>query len=157
MKLTRFIPVLAATMLLGSCGGKTLKTAEKVAAEISANLTAAAGQEMALTYDEDYDEWGIALNLGAAADETEATLKPAVSFLESFLPEYVEVKEEVYGDPAAEGYVDIFGDASYYFLAAGETKDGAVQVQIVSYAYPVNGSNALIGQMSVFNTPANSK
>ena len=157
MKLTRFIPVLAATMLLGSCGGKTLKTAEKVAADISANLTAAAGKEMNLTYDEDHDEWGIGLNLGAATDETEATLKPAVTLLEGFLPEYVEIKEEVYGDPTAEGYVDIFGDASYYYLAGGETKDGAVQVQIFSYAYPVNGANALIGQMSVFNTPANSK
>lgn len=156
MKLTRFIPVLAATMLLGSCGGKTLKTAEKVAGDISANITEAAGQELALEYDEEQDAWGIALNVGTATDETEATLKPAVLFLEEFLPDYVEIKEEVYGDPTAEGYVDIFGDQSYYFYAGGETKDGAVQVEIVSYAYPVSAtSNALVGQIMVYNTPAN--
>ena len=155
MKLTRFIPVLAATMLLGSCGGKTLKTAEKVAADISANLTKAAGKETNLTYDEEYDEWGIALGLATAEDETEATLKSGVTFLENFLPDYVEVKNEWYGDPTAEGYVDMFGDQSYYYFAGGETKDGAVQVRLFSWVNTTN--NVLVGQFSVFNTPADSK
>ena len=154
MKLTRFIPVLAATMLLASCGGKTLKTAEKVAAEISANLTAAAGKEMALEYDETRDEWGIALGLANAQDETEATLKSGVTFLEGFLPDYVEVQDEWYGDPTAEDYLDMFGDQSYYYFAGGETKDGAVQVEIFSW---VNANSILVGQMVVYNTPANSK
>lgn len=155
MKLTRFIPVLAAAMLLGSCGGSNVKTAKKVAGDISAKLTETAGKEMALEYDADQDAWGIALNLGTATDETEATLKPVVLFLENFLPEYVEIKEEVYGDPTAEGYYDLFGDQSYYYFAGGETKDGAVQVELVSYAYPVSEtSNALVGQIMVYDTPA---
>lgn len=68
MKLTRFIPVLAATMLLGSCGGKAAKYTQKSAVEAVAELlTNTLGTTVTAAQDEDDGTWYVALNFGTSA------------------------------------------------------------------------------------------
>ena len=68
MKLTRFIPVLAATMLLGSCGGKAAKYTQKSAIEAVATLlnNTLQGGTITPSQDETDGTWYVALSFGTS-------------------------------------------------------------------------------------------
>lgn len=124
-------------------------SAEKVAADINATLESA-GYSFRVTWDEQYQEYGLGVNTGSSTDESQESLSQGASILASFLPEYATLVTSVYGDPTAEGYVDIFGDGSIYFRAIFATPDYAVKMDIVAYIY--NGLR--IAQLSVVDIGA---
>ena len=119
-------------------------SAEKVAADMNATFEGA-GYSFKLTYDETYKEYGLAVNTGATTDESQESLSQGASILASFLPSYAVSVASVYGDPTAEGYVDIFGDGSIYFRAIFATPDYSVKMDIVAYVY----NSARIAQISI--------
>ncbi len=119
-------------------------SAESVAADMNGILEAA-GYSFKVTYDETYKEWGLAVNTGSSTDESQESLSQGASILASFLPDYATLVTSVYGDPTAEGYVDIFGDGSIYFRAIFATPDYAVKMDIIAYVY--NGLR--IAQLSI--------
>lgn len=119
-------------------------TPEKVAADMNANLTAE-GYTFQLTYDADYAEWSLAVNFGESTDESEENLKSGADTLASFLPDYCTAAGAIYGDPTAEGYIDIFSDNSIYYYAGFAVPDEKSDIAVISYIY----NSLLIAQVSI--------
>ena len=88
----------------GGGGETTVYNAAKVSADINANLSA---QGVALTWDDENQEYGLAVGLGSSTDESEANLLSACNTLASFLPDYLVAGSSFYGDPTAADYEDI--------------------------------------------------
>ncbi len=118
--------------------------ADQVADDFNANL-AAEGYDLAAEWDSDYNEFYLGYRFGASTDESEANLKTAAYTLASFLPEYMALYYEVYGDPEAEGYIDIYNDNSYYYAMIFVSPDSQVSAQVISYVY----NNYLVGTISI--------
>lgn len=120
--------------------------AAKVTEDFNANL-AEASIPFAAEWNEDYQEYGLAVNFGESTDESEKNLGSAALTLASFLPEYMVNDFAVYGDPNAEDYYDLFGDKSYYYYVSFVSPDGLSTVAVISYIY--NG--LLVAQISIAN------
>ncbi len=126
----------------GGGGETTVYNAAKVSADINSNLSA---QGVSLTWDDENQEYGLAVGLGSSTDESESNLSAACNTLASFLPDYLVAGSSFYGDPTAADYEDIFGDGSIYYYMDFDSPDQKSYVTIVSYVY--NGT--LAAQMSV--------
>lgn len=117
-------------------------TAEKVCEDFNANLAA---YGLAASWNEQYQEYGLAVNFGESDDESESNLGTGAHTLASFLPEYMIEEFEVYGDPTSEDYYDLFGDQSYYFYMSFVSPDELCESVVISYVY----SGLLIAQISI--------
>ena len=122
-------------------------TAEKICEDFNANLASAGYGSIQATWDDTYQEFSTAVNFGASSDESENNLGSGCYTLASFLPEYMALSFEVYGDPTSEDYYDLFGDASYYYYMGFDSPDGLSSVVVISYIY----SDLLIAQISIYN------
>ena len=162
------MPLLVASMLIAGCGKKAessapassseapsssseavVYTAEKVAADMNANF-AAAGYSLELEYDEDHEEWGIAIKTGTGEEADEATLKNSADILASYLPSYMVAGETLYDDPASEDFIDIFGIGIATFNELFDSPDEAVAAQVIGYSY--NGNE--LAQISIWDVEA---
>lgn len=151
------MPLVIGSMLLAGCTAKKGEeessepevsyTAEQVAADMNANLEAAGYGTLALEFDEEHNEWGTGANAGASTDESEANLKGGADILASYLPEYMGEPLEWYGDPTAEGYINVFGDNSIYYAEVFMSPDEAVEADVFSYIY----SGKLCFQISIYD------
>ena len=121
-------------------------TAESVAADMNANF-AAAGYSLTVDFDEDYNEYGLAVSFGAAEDESEETLYAAAYTLASFLPDYLELAMQFYDDPASEDFYDVFGVGIATYVIAAITPDESVEADVISYNY----GGTLIAQVSIYD------
>lgn len=114
-------------------------TAEMVATDIGTALG------VTLTNKETY--YGGAFNFsqeGVDYSNTQAeeeVLKPVVTTLKSFMPEYLTLVGEKYFTSEEDFWGDSSGDTAYYALLGVNE----VQVELISYCY----NNSLIGQISV--------
>lgn len=57
---------------------------------------------------------------------------------------------EVYGDPTAEDYYDLFGDGSIYFYLEFDSPDELSYASVISYIYNAK----LIAQISIADSVA---
>lgn len=119
-------------------------SAEKVAEDFNAAL-AEMGYSFSATWDEEYQEYSLGVNFGESEDTSEQNLKDGAYTLASFLPEYMVKALEIYGDPEAEDYIDIFGVGIAYYYIAFDTPDQLASAEVVSYVY--NG--VLVAQISI--------
>ena len=146
------MPLLVASMLIAGCGKKSesssaaptsssepasssseaeVYTAERVAEDMNKNLPASA----ALEWDETHQQWVTGANAGASTDESSENLKTGADILASYLPTYMELDVEFYGDPTQPDYIDVFGDGSIYYAEIFLSPDEAVEADILSYIY----------------------
>ena len=105
-------------------------------AEESANAfnTALAADypELALTYDSDDEMYYMEANLGAFTDTSREGLKAVCDDFAKYLPDYIELYAEVYGDPTASGYTQLFEGNPYYFRQIYYSDDDVVTAQIIA-------------------------
>ena len=121
-------------------------TAEEVANDINAAF-ASNGYTFGLEWDDEYKQYDLLLNFGAASTASEALLANAVDILASYFPAYLKQKAATYNDPKSDDFVDIFGDGRATYVAIYETPDAAVKAEIVSYI----NSGKLMGMLIVYN------
>ena len=151
-----FAPFMLLGLLFTSCGKTTptpepeppvvTYTAESVASDFNKNIVdAGLGEYIDPAALDQYGEYSTFAVIDESTDESEASLGQAAAILASFLPEYMEASEAVYGDPTAEGYIDLFGDGSYYYYLETVTPDESVYAAVVSYVY----SSYLVAQIAI--------
>ena len=158
MKLSKILTALAFVFGLAGCKSspkeptpepepEVVYTAESVAEEYNANLVEAGYSFLQVEWDEDYEEYGLAVSFGESSDESEENLGSAAYTLAMFLPEYMSEGLSIYGNPESEGYYDLFGDGSCYYYAGFATEDESVEAVVISYIY----SSLLIAQISIYD------
>lgn len=160
------MPLLVASMLIAGCGKKAessapassseapasssseaeVYTAERVAEDMNKNLPASA----ALQWDETYQQWVTGANAGASTDESSENLKSGADILASYLPTYMTLDVEFYGDPTQPDYIDVFGDSSIYYAEIFVSPDEAVEADILSYIY----NEKLCFQIAIYDVEA---
>ena len=145
-------PTILASMLLAGCFGAKKETAQSVAEAYNAAM-AEDGYSFEMEYDEDYDEWWIALSFGAPEDGSEEEMASAAYALAAYLPEVMgDPTEEVYGDPTDPDYVPVFSslpDTPYYFMRY-TSKNETVKGVCVSYIT----QDLLVCQVEVWDVKA---
>ena len=124
----------------------TVFDADHVARDFNATL-AKAGISLSATWDATYEEYSLGVSFGASTDESSSNLGSGALTLGSYLGSYMEKKSQVYGDPTAQGYYDMFGDQSYYFYVLYVSKDGSSKASVVSYIY----GGELVAQISIWD------
>jgi len=120
--------------------------AEKVATDFNAIVVEEGYGEYIspATFDE-YDEYSTFAIIDESEDESEESLGTAAATLASFLPEYMELSESVYGDPADSEYIDIFKDGSYYYYMEFLSPKEVAYAVVISYVY----SGYLVAQIGI--------
>ena len=116
-------------------------TAESVVAAANENLSA---YGISIEWDEDYQEYDLAVNFGASDDSSEDNLKSAAYTLASFFPEELGLSFEAYCDPANGGY-DVFGVGIPTYYMAFATRGGVVEATVIGYCY----GGKLLAQLSI--------
>ena len=109
---------------------------ETVASDVNALFVASGYSDIQLSWDSTYQEYVVYVTVSdSELDETEENLGSAANLLVPFVPTYMELQYDVYGDPTSADYYDMFDDNSYYYYLGYETPDGEVAVAITSYVY----------------------
>ena len=124
----------------------TVFDADHVARDVNAAF-AAKGYSFGVTWDDDEQEYGIALNFGASSDDSASNLYSAAATLAGFLPSYMESEYSFYDDPTADDFIDIFGVGIATYYMSFTSKDGTSEAVIIGYVY----GGVLRAQISIYN------
>ena len=119
----------------GNTGGDTTaKTAASVTADFNKNLSdASAG--VSAEWDSEYQDYELFVDIEESTDTGEDNLADGAYTLAYYLPDYMGLLTEFYGDPTASDFDDIFEDGEPYYCMVFATEEYEVYAEIYSYVY----------------------
>jgi len=97
-------------------------------------VDAAGKSDRRVAYDTESKMYSLVGFFGEYDEATEILVTAMADSLLEYMPEEVIAEEAGFGDPA-DGYTDIIGNGSAYYLFAGVTANGAVAVELITCVY----------------------